>query len=144
MLNSVTAAQHSHHFIYRGFDVATSGNELAHTILRGGVNKFGQTQPNYHYEELVRLAELYNQWNLKNPAVIVDVNHSNSGKQYKEQIRIVSEVLHSRNYNSDLKKLVKGVMIESYLLEGRQDISDHMIPAAPSPIPALDGRILKS
>ena len=108
MLNSVTAAQHSHHFIYRGFDVATSGNELAHTILRGGVNKFGQTQPNYHYEELVRLAELYNQWNLKNPAVIVDVNHSNSGKQYKEQIRIVSEVLHSRNYNSDLKKLVKG------------------------------------
>lgn len=86
MLNSVTAAQHSHHFIYRGFDVATSGNELAHTILRGGVNKFGQTQPNYHYEELVRLAELYNQWNLKNPAVIVDVNHSNSGKQYKEQI----------------------------------------------------------
>ena len=131
-------------FIYRGFDVATSGNELAHTILRGGVNKFGQTQPNYHYEELVRLAELYNQWNLKNPAVIVDVNHSNSGKQYKEQIRIVSEVLHSRNYNSDLKKLVKGVMIESYLLEGRQDISDHMIPAAPSPIPALDGRILKS
>ena len=137
MLNSVTAAQHSHHFIYRGFDVATSGNELAHTILRGGVNKFGQTQPNYHYEELVRLAELYNQWNLKNPAVIVDVNHSNSGKQYKEQIRIVSEVLHSRNYNSDLKKLVKGVMIESYLLEGRQDISDHMIPGCSITDPCL-------
>ena len=125
------------HFIYRGFDVATSGNELAHTILRGGVNKFGQTQPNYHYEELVRLAELYNQWNLKNPAVIVDVNHSNSGKQYKEQIRIVSEVLHSRNYNSDLKKLVKGVMIESYLLEGRQDISDHMIPGCSITDPCL-------
>ena len=118
------------------------GNEaaaesFAHTILRGGVNKFGQTQPNYHYEELVRLAELYNQWNLKNPAVIVDVNHSNSGKQYKEQIRIVSEVLHSRNYNSDLKKLVKGVMIESYLLEGRQDISDHMIPGCSITDPCL-------
>ena len=120
-----------------GMKNPTSGNELAHTILRGGVNKFGQTQPNYHYEELVRLAELYNQWNLKNPAVIVDVNHSNSGKQYKEQIRIVSEVLHSRNYNSDLKKLVKGVMIESYLLEGRQDISDHMIPGCSITDPCL-------
>lgn len=137
MLNSVTAAQHSHHFIYRGFDVETGGNELAHTILRGGVNKFGQTQPNYHYEELVRLAELYQKWELKNPAVIVDVNHSNSGKQYKEQIRIVSEVLHSRNYNADLKKLVKGVMIESYLLEGRQDISDHMIPGCSITDPCL-------
>lgn len=127
MLNSVTAAQHPHHFIYRGFDVETSGNELAHTILRGGVNKYGQTIPNYHYEDLMRLSELYSKWNLKNPAVIVDVNHSNSNKQYKEQIRIVSEVLHSRNYNPDLKKLVKGVMIESYLVEGRQDICpDHV------------------
>ncbi len=122
MLNSVTAAQHPHHFIYRSCDVETTGNDLAHTILRGGVNKYGQTLPNYHYEDLVRLADLYSKWNLKNPAVIVDVNHSNSNKQYKEQIRIVSEVLHSRNYNPDLKKLVKGVMIESYLIEGRQDI----------------------
>ena len=122
MLNSVTAAQHAHHFIYRGCDVETSGNPLAHTILRGGVNKYGQTIPNYHYENLIRLSELYSKWNLENPAVIVDVNHSNSGKKYKEQIRIVSEVLHSRNYNPDLKKLVKGVMIESYLVEGRQDI----------------------
>ena len=122
MLNSVTAAQHAHHFIYRGCDVETSGNPLAHTILRGGVNKYGQTIPNYHYEDLIRLSELYSKWNLENPAVIVDVNHSNSGKKYKEQIRIVSEVLHSRNYNPDLKKLVKGVMIESYLVEGRQDI----------------------
>lgn len=127
MLNSVTAAQHPHHFIYRGCDVETSGNELAHTILRGGVNKYGQTIPNYHYEDLTRLAELYSKWNLKNPAVIVDVNHSNSGKKYKEQIRIVSEVLHSRNYNPDLKKLVKGVMIESYLVEGRQDICPNHI-----------------
>lgn len=137
MLNSVTAAQHPHHFIYRGFDVETSGNELAHTILRGGVNKYGQTIPNYHYEDLRRLAELYSRWNLKNPAVIVDVNHSNSDKQYKEQIRIVSEVLHSRNYNPDLKKLVKGVMIESYLLEGRQDISDHMVPGCSITDPCL-------
>lgn len=128
MLNSVTAAQHPHHFIYRSCDVETDGNPLAHTILRGGVDKYGQNIPNYHYEDLSRLADLYGKRDLKNPAVIVDVNHSNSGKQYKEQIRIVSEVLHSRSYNADLKKLVKGVMIESYLIEGRQDICDNMIP----------------
>ena len=109
MLNSVIAAQHPHHFIYRGCDVETSGNPLAHTILRGGVDKYGQTIPNYHYEDLMRLYDLYSKKDLQNPAVIVDVNHSNSGKQYKEQIRIVSEVLHSRNYNPDVKKLVKGV-----------------------------------
>ena len=95
MLNSVIAAQHPHHFIYRGCDVETSGNPLAHTILRGGVDKYGQTIPNYHYEDLMRLYDLYSKKDLQNPAVIVDVNHSNSGKQYKEQIRIVSEVLHS-------------------------------------------------
>ena len=137
MLNSVIAAQHPHHFIYRGCDVETSGNELAHTILRGGVNKYGQTIPNYHYEDLMRLYDLYGKKNLKNPAVIVDVNHSNSGKQFKEQIRIVSEVLHSRNYNPDLHKLIKGVMIESYLLEGRQDISDHMTPGCSITDPCL-------
>ena len=137
MLNSVIAAQHPHHFIYRGCDVETSGNELAHTILRGGVNKYGQTIPNYHYEDLMRLYDLYCKKNLKNPAVIVDVNHSNSGKQFKEQIRIVSEVLHSRNYNPDLRKLIKGVMIESYLLEGRQDISDHMTPGCSITDPCL-------
>ena len=108
MLNSVIAAQHPHHFIYRGCDVETSGNPLAHTILRGGVDKYGQTIPNYHYEDLMRLYDLYSKKDLQNPAVIVDVNHSNSGKQYKEQIRIVSEVLHSRNYNPDVRKLVKG------------------------------------
>ncbi len=127
MLNSVTAAQHPHRFIYRGNDVETSGNELAHTILRGGVDKYGKNIPNYHYEDLARLAEMYEKWNLKNPAVIVDVNHSNSSKQYKEQIRIVSEVLHSRNYNPELKRLVTGVMIESYLVEGRQDIAENLV-----------------
>ena len=137
MLNSVIAAQHPHHFIYRGCDVETSGNPLAHTILRGGVDKYGQTIPNYHYEDLMRLYDLYSKKDLQNPAVIVDVNHSNSGKQYKEQIRIVSEVLHSRNYNPDVRKLVKGVMIESYLLEGRQDISDHMTPGCSITYPCL-------
>ena len=127
MLNSVTAAQHPHRFIYRSCDVETTGNELAHTILRGGVDKYGKNIPNYHYEDLARLAEMYSKRDLKNPAVIVDVNHSNSSKQYKEQIRIVSEVLHSRNYNPDFKKLVKGVMIESYLVEGRQDICENHV-----------------
>ena len=122
MLNSVIAAQHPHHFIYRGCDVETSGNPLAHTILRGGVDKYGQTIPNYHYEDLMRLYDLYSKKDLQNPAVIVDVNHSNSGKQYKEQIRIVSEVLHSRNLNPHIKTLVKGVMIESYIEGGNQKI----------------------
>ena len=137
MLNSVTAAQHPHHFIYRGNDVETSGNDLAHTILRGGVNQYGQTIPNYHYEDLIHLSALYAKKDLKNPAIIIDANHSNSNKQYKEQIRIVSEVLHIRNYNPDLRKLVKGVMIESYLLEGRQDISDHMTPGCSITDPCL-------
>ena len=122
MLNSVIAAQHPHHFIYRGCDVETSGNELAHTILRGGVNKYGQTIPNYHYEDLMRLYDLYGKKNLKNPAAIVDVNHSNSGKQFKEQIRITKEVMHSRKLSSDLHQLVKGVMIESYIEEGNQKV----------------------
>ena len=127
MLNSITAAQHPHQFIYRGFDVKTSGNEFAHAILRGGVNQFGQNIPNYHYEDLDRLLSLYQERNLKNPAVIVDANHSNSGKRFKEQIRIVNEVLHSRSYNRDIRNLVKGVMIESYIYEGNQCISDHRI-----------------
>lgn len=122
MLNSVVAAQKSHNFIYRGCDVTTSGNDLAHVILRGGVDKYGTCVPNYHYEDLVRLLELYGKRDLKNPAVIVDANHSNSNKQFKEQIRIVSEVLHSRRHHDGLKSLVKGVMIESYLEEGNQPI----------------------
>ena len=127
MLNSVIAAQMGHRFIYRGMDVTTDGNDLAHVILRGGVDKYGKTIPNYHYEDLWRLAQMYNEKELKNPAVIVDANHSNSNKQYKEQNRIVSEVLHSRRYNPDLKKLVKGVMVESYLVEGRQNIGGNMV-----------------
>lgn len=127
MFNSIVAAQMGHRFIYRTMDVTTSGNPLAHTILRGGVDKYGQCIPNYHYEECVRLWELYQKKDLKNPAAVIDVNHSNSNKKYKEQIRIVSEVLHSRRYNPDLKKMIKGVMVESYLEEGRQDISADMI-----------------
>ncbi len=122
MLNSVVAAQKSHNFIYRGCDVTTSGNDLAHVILRGGVDKYGTCVPNYHYEDVVRLLDMYQKRDLKNPAVIVDANHSNSNKQYKEQIRIVSEVLHSRRHHDGLKQLVKGVMIESYLEEGTQPI----------------------
>lgn len=127
MLNSVIAAQHSHSFIYRGYEVTTDGNELAHVILRGGVDKYGTCIPNYHYEDMARLLEMYQKLELKNPAAIVDANHSNSNKQFKEQIRIVSEVLHSRRYNPELKKLVKGVMIESYLEEGCQKIDSERI-----------------
>lgn len=122
MLNSVIAAQSSHTFIYRGMDVTTDGNDLAHVILRGGVDKYGTCNPNYHYEDLIRLQAMYGEKHLANPAAIVDANHSNSNKQFKEQIRIVSEVLHSRNYNTKLKELIKGVMIESYLEEGCQSI----------------------
>lgn len=124
MLNSVIAAQSSHNFIYRGQDVTTDGNELAHVILRGGVDKYGTCIPNYHYEDLIRLLELYETLSLKNPAAVIDANHSNSNKQYKEQIRIVSEVLHSRNHNPALKQLIKGVMIESYIEEGCQSIGN--------------------
>ena len=127
MLNSVIAAQHSHSFIYRGMDVTTDGNDLAHVILRGGVDKYGTCNPNYHYEDLVRLLSLYQKMELKNPAAIIDANHSNSNKKFKEQIRITSEILHSRSYNPELKKLIKGVMIESYLEEGNQKICPDMI-----------------
>ncbi len=127
MLNSIVAAQAGHNFIYRGYDVTTDGNPYAHAILRGGVDKYGTCIPNYHYEDLIRLLEMYEKWDLKNPAAIVDANHSNSNKKYKEQLRIVSEVLHSRNYNTDIKNLVKGVMVESYLLEGNQKIDEQRI-----------------
>lgn len=127
MLNSVVAAQSSHSFIYRGMDVTTDGNDLVHVILRGGVDKYGTCIPNYHYEDLVRLLSMYEKMDLKNPAAIVDVNHSNSNKKFKEQIRITSEVLHSRRYNPALKELVKGVMIESYLEEGCQSIDSERV-----------------
>ncbi len=122
MMNSVVAAQHGHDFIYRGWEVQTTGNPLTHTILRGAVNKHGQTIPNYHFEDLALLMDMYNQRNLQNPACVVDANHSNSGKKYLEQIRIVKEVLHSRQHSADIAKLVKGVMIESYIEEGCQKI----------------------
>lgn len=127
MFNSVMAAQAPHSFIYREQEVKTSGNDLAHVILRGGVDKFGQSVPNYHYEDLARLEEMYSKLNLKNPTAIIDANHSNSNKQYKEQMRITSEILHSRNYNPALKKLIKGVMIESYLVEGNQAIDSERV-----------------
>ncbi len=124
MLNSVYAAQHPHSFIYRGYEVTTTGNELAHTVLRGAVNKHGNSIPNYHYEDLHRLFDMYNETDLVNPATIIDANHSNSNKMYQEQIRIVKEVMHSRKTSPDIHQLVKGVMIESYLEEGCQKIGD--------------------
>lgn len=126
MLNSVYAAQNSHTFIYREWETKTNGNPLTHCVMRGAVNKHGVSQPNYHYEDLRRLLENYNARELKNPACIVDANHNNSNKQFREQIRIVKEVLHSRSYSSDIHKLVKGVMIESYIEEGCQGIHDHI------------------
>lgn len=124
MLNSVVAAQGHHSFIYGGYEVRTSGNPLAHTILRGAVNKHGQCIPNYHYEDLIRLHDMYQEKNLANPAVIVDANHSNSAKQYIEQIRICKEVLHSKRHSNDVNKLVKGLMVESYIEEGSQKIGE--------------------
>lgn len=122
MLNSVFASQHPHSFIYRGWEVKTTGNPLAHTVLRGAVNKYGRSLSNYHYEDLSLLMELYNERDIVNPACVIDANHNNSNKQYKQQIRIVKEVLHSRRLNSDICHLVKGVMIESYIQEGCQKV----------------------
>jgi len=124
MLNSVYAAQHPHTFIYRGWEVKTSGNELTHTVLRGAVNKHGNNIPNYHYEDLNLLLEMYNKMELVHPACVIDTNHSNSGKKYEQQIRIAKEVMHSRKLNSDIHGLVKGLMIESYIEEGCQKIGD--------------------
>ena len=122
MLNSVYAAQHPHSFIYTGWEVNTHGNDLAHTVLRGATNKHGANIPNYHYEDLIRLWDMYEKMDLKNPACVIDANHSNSNKQFKEQIRITKEVMHSRKLSPDLHKLVKGVMIESYIEEGNQKV----------------------
>lgn len=124
MLNSVQAAQHGHDFIMRDWEVKTQGNPWTHTILRGAVSKHGQCLPNYHYEDLILLHRLYTERSLQNPAVIVDANHSNSNKQFREQIRIVKEVLHSRRHSADLKDFIRGVMIESYIEEGCQKIGE--------------------
>jgi len=123
MLNSVQAAQTRHTFIYRGWEVKTSGNPLAHCILRGAMNQHGRYIPNYHYEDIIRLSEMYHKRDLVNPAVIIDTNHSNSGKKFEEQPRIALEVMRSIKESRGLKSLVKGLMIESYLVEGSQDVN---------------------
>lgn len=120
MMNSITAAQHSHSFVYSGWEVQSHGNPLAHAILRGYSNKHGQSVPNYHFEDLRNLCELYKKSGLSNPAVIVDTNHSNSGKQWIEQPRIAKEILHSMRHSDEINKLVKGLMIESYIEDGNQ------------------------
>ncbi len=124
MLNSIVAATHSHTFIYNSWEVETQGNPLAHAILRGYVDKDGQSFPNYHYEDLIRLYDSYSERNTENLALIIDTNHANSNKQYLEQVRICKEVLHSCRHSNDIKKLVKGFMIESYIEDGSQKIGD--------------------
>ncbi len=126
MLNSCVAAQASHTFLFRSYEVHTTGNPLAHTILRGAVNKHGQSITNYHYEDLVLLLDMYGQRDLANPATIIDANHANSNKVYSEQPRIVREILHSRSVNPEIEKLVKGVMIESYIEPGTQSVHEHI------------------
>ena len=124
MLNAINAAQHSHTFIYRGWEVISKGNPLAHAILRGYVDENGVSYPNYHYENLLELTKLYDESNFTNPSVIVDTNHANSGKKYEEQIRIAKEVLHSTRHNEKIRKIVKGLMIESYIEDGCQKLTD--------------------
>ncbi len=126
MMNAITAGQHSHTFIYRGWEVTSSGNPLTHAIMRGYTDFAGKNVSNYHYEDLVKLSELYAKTNLVNPAAIVDTNHANSGKKYLEQIRIANEVVYSRKVNSDVKRLVKGLMIESYIEDGAQKMDEHV------------------
>ena len=122
MMNSITAAQHSHMFLYRGWEVKSMGNPHAHAILRGYVDAFGRSHANYHYEDLTELYEIYQKSGLQNPAVIVDTNHANSGKKYLEQTRIAKEILHSCRHSNDIKSIVKGLMIESYIEDGNQKI----------------------
>ncbi|MBP5353851.1 MAG: 3-deoxy-7-phosphoheptulonate synthase [Lachnospiraceae bacterium] len=122
MINSIKAAQHGHTFIYRGWEVKSEGNQYAHAILRGYLDFAGKSVSNYHYEDVLRLSDAYAESGLTNPAVIIDTNHNNSGKRYLEQIRIANEVVDNRNINADIRRLVKGLMIESYLVDGRQDV----------------------
>ena len=126
MMNSIVAAQSSHTFIYRGWEVTSAGNPYAHAILRGYVDSAGRSVSNYHYEDLLRVEELYEKSSLTNPSIIVDTNHNNSGKKYLEQVRIAKDIVHSRNQNADIKRLVKGLMIESYLEDGAQSTGDHV------------------
>ena len=124
MMNSIYAAMGDHTFLYRGWEVETYGNPYAHAILRGCVNERGESRPNYHYEDLIQLHKLYTERAIKNPACIVDCNHANSGKQYLEQTRIAKEVMHSKRYSADINGLVKGLMIESYIQDGSQKITE--------------------
>ena len=124
MMNSIAAAQSPQEFIFRSWEVRTPGNPLAHAILRGYVDNFGRSHPNYHYESLRELMELYEKYGLQNPAVIVDANHNNSGKRYLEQIRICKDVMHSRSLSDDIRRLVKGLMVESYLKDGCQKVGE--------------------
>ncbi len=126
MMNSIVASQSSHTFLYRGWEVSTNGNPYAHAILRGYVDFSGRSVSNYHYEDLLRVEELYEGSGLVNPSVIVDTNHNNSGKQYLEQIRIAKDIVHSRNQNGTIKRLVKGLMIESYLEDGAAKADEHI------------------
>jgi len=122
MFNGIQAAQSPHNFIYRNDEVSTTGNPLAHAIMRGYVSSIGNDIPNYHYEDLQNAVEMYEKRDLKFPMIVVDTNHSNSGKKYKEQMRIAKDILYTRNHNDKIKKVVRGLMIESYLKEGRQDL----------------------
>ena len=126
MMNSITAAQSSHTFLYRGWEVLSAGNPYAHAILRGYVDYAGRSISNYHYEDLLRVGELYEESGLANPSVIVDTNHNNSGKKYLEQIRIAKDIVYSRNQNADIKRLVRGLMIESYIEDGAQGVHEHV------------------
>ncbi|MDY5774730.1 MAG: 3-deoxy-7-phosphoheptulonate synthase [Lachnospiraceae bacterium] len=125
MLNSVYAAQHPHHFSFAGHEVETTGNPLAHVILRGAVSKHGNSTQNYHYEDIVRLIDMYDKMDVVNPAAIIDTNHSNSGKKYMEQVRIAKEVMVNRQLSPEIKKMVKGLMIESYIEDGCQKVNEH-------------------
>ena len=126
LMNSIVASQASHTFLYRGWEVTTTGNPYAHAILRGYVDFAGRNVSNYHYEDLLRVEELYEASNLTNPSIIVDTNHNNSGKKYLEQIRIAKDIVHSRNQNGDIKRMVKGLMIESYIEDGSQGVGEHI------------------
>jgi len=126
MMNSIVAAQSSHTFLYRGWEVTSEGNPYAHAILRGYIDFAGRSTSNYHYEDLLRVEELYEKSNLVNPSVIVDTNHNNSGKKYLEQVRIAKDIVHSRNQNAVIKRLVKGLMIESYLEDGACKPEEHI------------------
>ena len=127
MLNSIYAGQHGHNFIYRGWEVETAGNPYTHAIMRGSQSKHGQMIPNYHYEDLKLLHSLYEKKELVNPVVVVDTNHCNSGKKYKEQLRIAQEIMHFRKYSEELAYFVKGLMVESYLEEGSAKVEEHIL-----------------